>query len=94
MNHPNCRQIQASVHDFLDGELPASSADFVTEHLQRCPECAHLVRFESAVRARIRDCCSTEAAPPELRVRIMTRITHVVTQVRVTYQERPGDVER
>ncbi len=94
MSHPHCRQIQASVHDYLDGELPASNAEIVSEHLQFCPDCAYLVQFESAVRARVRECCSADAAPPELRVRILTRITQVVTQVRVTYRERPDDVER
>ena len=94
MSHSACRQVQSSIHDYLDGELPGASASVVEGHLLRCPECADLVRIEAAVRARIRQCCTADEAPAELRVRIMTRITRVVTEVRVTYRDRSDGVER
>lgn len=94
--HRICRDIQTSVHDYLDGELQPSSAAVMGEHLRLCPDCARVVQFEAAMKARVRECCTSALAPAELRVRIMARITEavsgeVVTEVRVTYRESPDD---
>jgi mycothiol system anti-sigma-R factor len=85
-----CRQVQASIHDYLDDELPVTASLVVAEHLQHCCDCADALRVEAAVRARIQQCCSADCAPPQLRVRIMTHIS----EVRVTYRQQSGDHDR
>lgn len=90
MSHLHCRHIQTSIHDYLDGELPVTAALIVSDHVRHCGDCADAIRVEAAVRARLQECCSTDCAPTQLRLRIMTHIS----EVRVTYREQPGDRDR
>lgn len=88
MSPDPCREVSAAIHDYLDGQCDPQLEAGVSEHLQQCPPCSHLIAFEQAVRARVRRSCGCEQAPPDLKVRIMARIT----RIQVTYREGyPGD---
>ena len=43
-------------------------------HLEDCPSCADVFRFESQVRTVVARCCCGEAVPESLRVRVLRAI--------------------
>lgn len=65
----NCRELQASLHPYVDGELPVDGIAAADAHVAECRECAALVRGEGEFRDLLRR-QPREMVPPELRAKI------------------------
>ena len=77
---PDCAQALARVYEYLDGELSASDLDRIREHLDDCGPCLRQYDLDTVLKALVRRSCR-EAAPADLRDRIMVKITEVQIQL-------------
>jgi mycothiol system anti-sigma-R factor len=68
-----CHDFEARLHPYVDGELPVTELVDADAHAGECARCATLVRRERAFRQLLRR-QPREAAPSELRARIVTAI--------------------
>ena len=68
------------VYEYLDGEMDAHDLAVIRQHLDECGPCLRQYDLDEAVKALVRRSCH-EAAPEQLRLRILTRIS----EVRVSY---------
>jgi anti-sigma factor (TIGR02949 family) len=69
----NCVELHARVHPYVDGELSIDDVTAASAHLAACSPCAALVRRTRAFRRALRQ-QPREAAPPELRARIVAGV--------------------
>lgn len=60
--------------EFLDRELNSCEIQTVQGHLDRCPPCLNVYRFEERVRRLVRVHCAGDCAPTALRDQIMARL--------------------
>lgn len=67
---------------FLDNELDEADCTAVQHHLDECGPCLEKYDLRRTVKAVVARSCSSEAAPTELRQRVMVQIRQV--QVRIT----------
>jgi mycothiol system anti-sigma-R factor len=76
----DCKDVLDRVYEYLDGELDAHDLAVIRQHLDECGPCLRQYDLDEAVKALVRRSCH-EAAPEQLRLRILTRIS----EVRVSY---------
>jgi mycothiol system anti-sigma-R factor len=74
----NCSEIQARLPAYVDGELTVSDIAEVDGHCMECRQCAALVSVEREFRQLLRR-QPRDAAPSELRARILRRIRREAT---------------
>lgn len=67
---------------FLDNELDEADCTAVQHHLEECGPCLEKYDLQRTVKSVVARSCSSEAAPTELRQRVMVQIRQV--QVRIT----------
>ena len=72
--HRRCRETLAQLQTFLDRELSDDEVGVVRIHLDRCPPCQYVFRFEEHWRRLVRIRACTETAPPTLREQILARV--------------------
>ena len=78
----NCRDVLDRVYEFLDNELGEPDYAKIKQHLVEWGPCLRQFDLDEAVKALVRRSCS-EAAPDQLRLKILGRITEVRTQFEV-----------
>ena len=66
-----CAQAIEKIYEFLDGELTPSVEESIRAHLAVCRKCYPNFRHEEVFLRFIEQRTRIEAAPPELRRRIM-----------------------
>ena len=71
-----CAQTVKILSEFLDRELNSCEVQTVQGHLDRCPPCLNVFRFEERVRRLVRVHCVGDCAPTALRDQIMARLKH------------------
>jgi anti-sigma factor RsiW len=69
----NCRELEASLHPYIDGELPVDGMAAAEAHVAECRACEGLVRHEREFRALLRR-QPRETVPPEFRARITASV--------------------
>jgi len=69
----DCQDVARELHEFLDRELTDQEAHLIELHLERCPKCYQLERFETGVIKLVRRDCE-EAAPEHLKARIRSMV--------------------
>jgi len=69
-----CFQTVKLLQEFLDRELTSMEVVTVQGHLDRCPPCLKLFRFEEGVRRLVRIHCGSDCAPTSLREEILARL--------------------
>ncbi|WP_407341828.1 mycothiol system anti-sigma-R factor [Pengzhenrongella phosphoraccumulans] len=69
-----CREALERLSEFLDSELAETDGDRIREHLADCEPCLSEYDLEDHIKKLVRRSCS-ESAPPELHVRIRSRLT-------------------
>lgn len=69
-----CMQTVKLLGEFLDRELTSCEVQTVQGHLDRCPPCLKVYRFEERVRRLVRVHCASECAPSDLKAQIMARL--------------------
>jgi mycothiol system anti-sigma-R factor len=72
----DCREFEAKLWAFLDGELDAGACAELRAHLEACPGCLDHYRFEDALRVFVRRCCR-ESVPETFRRRLFRLIAHL-----------------
>jgi mycothiol system anti-sigma-R factor len=72
----DCAQALARVYEYLDGEMGPTDLERIREHLDDCSPCLRQYDLDIALKALVRRSCQ-ESAPPDLRERIMVKITEV-----------------
>ncbi|MDQ6649367.1 MAG: mycothiol system anti-sigma-R factor [Actinomycetota bacterium] len=73
----DCRDVIEEVYLYLDGELDEEDRRKVRSHLDECSPCLRQYGLEQSVKALVARCCGGEAAPVELRERVMVRLREV-----------------
>ncbi len=76
-----CADILEQIVYFIDNELDAADCAVVRAHIDTCNPCLERYDLQRTVKSIVARSCS-EAAPVELRERVMLRIREV--QVRIT----------
>jgi anti-sigma factor (TIGR02949 family) len=66
-----CQEALARLYDFLDGELDGVSHSQVETHFQKCARCYPHLAFEQNFREALHRAVEGQAAPPELRSRVL-----------------------
>jgi mycothiol system anti-sigma-R factor len=69
-----CAETVKILGEFLDRELNTCEVQTVQGHLDRCPPCLNVYRFEERVRRLVRVHCVGDCAPTALRDLIMARL--------------------
>lgn len=75
-----CSEVLDRVYEYLDGEMGEHDVAKIRQHLEECRPCLSQYDIDLALKALLRRSCTCEAAPEELRTRIMVRITEVRAQ--------------
>lgn len=66
-----CRDVQAKLFEYLDGELPEREREAVEQHLPRCPECRAAAGLEETFRGRYLAPLRPLPAPARLREHVV-----------------------
>jgi mycothiol system anti-sigma-R factor len=69
-----CAETVKLLGEFLDRELNTCEISTVQGHLDRCPPCLTVYRFEERVRRLVRVHCVGECAPTNLRDQILAKL--------------------
>jgi mycothiol system anti-sigma-R factor len=78
-----CTEVLAMVYSYLDGEME-EGREQIREHLDECGPCLREYGLEELVKRLVQKCCGQEAAPDELRAKVMTRIAVVRAEIETT----------
>jgi len=68
---PSCREFDALVTPYIDGEATAAERAVVESHLAACPPCRHRAAAETAARETLRARLCRPCAPDQLRARCL-----------------------
>lgn len=71
-----CHEVDAHLDEFLDRELTDDEIRMLVQHFQECPPCKGKLDTAQRLKERIARICGC-AAPSELRMRVMRRITEI-----------------
>ncbi len=74
-DHRRCRETLAKLQTFVDRELSDDEVQVVRFHLNKCPPCQHVFRFEEHWRRLVRTRACTDSAPATLREQILARMS-------------------
>ena len=78
-----CADFLEQIVYFIDNELDAADCAVVRAHLDTCNPCLEKYDLQRTVKAVVARSCA-EAAPAELRNRVLHRIREVQVQIRET----------
>jgi len=73
----DCSRARLQLYEYLDGEMDRDDCAKLREHLQQCGPCLQEYDVDQMLKALVRRSCGCEAAPRELRMQIMARITSI-----------------
>lgn len=82
----DCDALLQELHDYLHGELDATEAHRLRQHLEACPPCLETADFQAELRRLVAQRCCEEV-PSDLRSRVVAML-----QVEVSGRDRaPGE---
>ena len=70
----DCDDCVERLFQFLDTELSGKELALVRSHLEGCDDCDDNFVFEEHFLKRLRECCTSDVAPFELRQRVILKI--------------------
>ncbi|BDA63590.1 mycothiol system anti-sigma-R factor [Actinomyces capricornis] len=70
----SCSEALAHLEAFLDHECSADLTERLAQHVAACDHCSRLADAETHLRELLRSRCA-EQAPPELRARVLGRLS-------------------
>ncbi len=73
-DHSKCYEVLARLQTFLDRELTEGEIETVRMHLDCCPPCKQVFRFEEHLRRLVKIRCLDEVCPRSLREQILARV--------------------
>jgi anti-sigma factor (TIGR02949 family) len=74
-NEFDCSRARLKLYEYLDGEMAPDDCTRIREHLAQCAPCLQEYDLDQMLKALVRRSCSSEAAPMQLRMQIMSHIT-------------------
>lgn len=80
----DCADVVLRLFEFVDNETGPVDRDRIQAHLDECGACLAEYERDLLLKALVRRACARQAAPPQLRSQILTRITTSVTVIRRT----------
>ena len=86
----SCSEARAHLEAFLDQECSADLTERLAQHVAACDHCSRLADAETHLRAILRSRCAEEA-PPELRARVLGRLSMMRISSSVTVTTVEGD---
>jgi anti-sigma factor (TIGR02949 family) len=84
-----CAKALSRLYEFLDSELEAADADEIREHLAACEPCMDAFDAEAAMKKLIRSRCGGDAAPEQLRAKVLSVFASTTTITTTTTTHRP-----
>lgn len=79
MNQIDCQTALTAIYPWIDGELSEAEAATLCAHLDFCPPCKSHAEIEALVKNKVQQCCTTPT-PPEVRQRVLMRMTTIQFQ--------------
>ena len=70
----DCGDCIDRLYAFLDTELSETEITSVRSHLDGCDDCEENFVFEKRFLEQLRDCCTSDVAPVELRQRVILKL--------------------
>ena len=67
----SCDEVRSNLYEYIDQELDAETAAGVKRHLDACPDCYPLAKFETKFVESIQRVTSQASAGPDLQKRIL-----------------------
>lgn len=71
---PTCQEISESLSGYIDGEITAETKRDIAAHLEQCPTCGDKEKNQRSVKVAMRNPALRQAAPHDVRARIMRAI--------------------
>jgi anti-sigma factor (TIGR02949 family) len=78
-----CSEVLARLESYLDREIENQGYDKIRQHLDECGPCLREYGLEEVVKRLVHKCCGSEAAPSELRVKVLGRIQAVRAELEI-----------
>jgi mycothiol system anti-sigma-R factor len=79
-----CSEVLARVYAYLDGEIEDQGFAQIRQHLDECGPCLREFGLEEAVKRLVQKCCGSEAAPTELRTKVLVRIQAIRAELELS----------
>ena len=70
----DCNDCVERLYAFLDLELDETELASVRAHVSGCDDCGDELGLETRFLDRLRDCCTSEKAPMQLRERVILKL--------------------
>ena len=70
----DCGDCVERLYAFLDTELSEPEIASVRSHLDGCDDCDDNFVFEARFLEQLKDCCTSDVAPTELRQRVIQKL--------------------
>jgi anti-sigma factor (TIGR02949 family) len=70
----DCNDCVERLYAFLDLELDEKELASVRAHVAGCDDCGDELGLEARFLDRLRDCCTSEKAPMQLRERVILKL--------------------
>ena len=70
----DCDDCVERLFAFLDTELSPTELQQVRSHLEGCDDCDDEFVFEARFLEQLRECCTSDVAPAELRQRVIQKL--------------------
>ena len=77
----DCSRARLQLYEYLDGEMDLDDCAKIRQHLVNCGPCLAEHDIDQTLKALVRRSCGCEAAPMELRMQIMSRITTITMTI-------------
>jgi mycothiol system anti-sigma-R factor len=70
----DCNDCVERLYAFLDTELSDTDIKAVRAHLEGCDDCDDNFVFEARFLDQLKECCTSDVAPAELRQRVILKL--------------------
>ena len=77
----DCSRTLLQLYEYLDGEMGPDDCDKIRDHLARCGQCLTEYNIDQMLKTLVHRSCGREAAPSQLRMQIMARITTITIEL-------------
>lgn len=82
-NEVRCSEVLDRVYWYLDGECSETDCETIRQHLDECGPCLREFGLEEAVKKLVHKHCGCDAAPSELREKVLVRIREAQADLEV-----------
>ncbi len=70
----DCNDCVERLYAFLDTELTQAEIAQIRSHLDGCDDCDENFVFEARFLEQLRECCTSDVAPADLRQRVIAKL--------------------